>query len=75
MCNLTLRVGEAVRRHRQDAGLSQEQLAEQAGLHRTAVSLIERGQRSPSVETLHRICVALGISVSHLVADAEAVIS
>ena len=75
MCHLTEHVGQALRQHRQAAGLSQESLADRAGLHRTAVSLIERGQRSPSVETLQRICAALGIPVSRLLSDAEGLLS
>ncbi len=49
-----------VRRLRSATGLSQEQLASRAGLHRTYVSSIERGQRNVSLENIFAIAQALG---------------
>jgi len=48
-----------VREARVAAGLSQEALAEAAGLHRTYISLLERSRRSPSLSTLDAIGRAL----------------
>ena len=42
--------------------LSQEELADAAGLHRTHISLIERGLREPSLDTLVKLCRGLGVS-------------
>lgn len=64
-------LGEELRRARLAAGLSQEQLAERAQVHRTYVSMLERNRRSPTVDTLIRICRALGISASELLARVE----
>ena len=51
--------------------LSQEDLAFSSGLHRTSISLIELGKKSPTVETLARIAKALGVKPSKLLAAAE----
>ena len=51
--------GERLREVRESQGLSQEELAHSAGLHRTHISLIERGARSIRIETIERLCLAL----------------
>jgi tetratricopeptide (TPR) repeat protein/transcriptional regulator with XRE-family HTH domain len=54
--------GELLRHHRQTAALSQEELAERAGLSPKAVSLLERGQRRfPRRETIEALTTALGL--------------
>lgn len=53
------RVGQNVRRLREEAGLSQEKLALEADLDRTYVSGVERGVRNPTVTVLARIAKAL----------------
>lgn len=65
------RVGRVIRRYREDVGLSQEALAAEAGLHRTYISLVERGHRNISVDALAQIAEALGVYPSRLMADAE----
>jgi len=50
---------ENLRRHRERAGLSQEALGEVCGLHRTEISLLERSQRSPRLETIVVLARAL----------------
>jgi transcriptional regulator with XRE-family HTH domain len=65
------RVGRAIRKRREEVGLSQEGLAEEAGLHRTYISLVERGRRNISVDALSQIAEALGVYPSKLLADAE----
>lgn len=47
-------------------GFSQEAFADHCGLHRTAMSLIERGKRVPSLRTLVTISRGFGITVSDL---------
>jgi transcriptional regulator with XRE-family HTH domain len=64
-------LGEELRKARETAGLSQERLAFEAGVHRTYVSLLERGKKSPTVSVLFRICRALDISPSQLIANVE----
>lgn len=50
-----------MRNYRKKAGISQEELADKAGLHRTHVSLIEREKRNVSILTIEKIAEALGI--------------
>ena len=60
------RFGEKVRTLREGKGLSQEALAHAAGLHRTHISLIERGRRSVRLETIESLAVALDVQPSEL---------
>lgn len=64
-------LGSELRRARAAAGLTQEQLAFEAGLHRTYISLLERDVKSPTVAVLFRICAALGIAPSVLISRVE----
>jgi transcriptional regulator with XRE-family HTH domain len=50
--------------HRQRLGLSQEALGAACGLHRTEVSLLERGGRDPRLDTIVRIARALDVAPS-----------
>ncbi|HTU85940.1 MAG TPA: helix-turn-helix transcriptional regulator [Solirubrobacteraceae bacterium] len=65
-------LGRAVRALRERAGLSQEQLAERCGLHRTYIGGIERGERNVSFSNLLKLARALDVQPSRLLADAEA---
>ncbi len=58
--------GASVRGFRKLLGISQEELAERAALHRTYVSDIERGTRNLSLESIERLAGALEVSVSAL---------
>jgi transcriptional regulator with XRE-family HTH domain len=53
------RLGLAIKRRRAGAGLSQEEFAERAQVHRTYVSQLERGIKSPSVRVLVKMADAL----------------
>lgn len=55
-------LGEVVRKFRIKKRLSQEALADLAGIHRTYLGGIERGERNPSFQSLGRILHALGVS-------------
>jgi len=63
----TRKFGENLRRLREERGISQEQLANAAGLHRTHISLIERDRRSVRLETLERLAIALGIEPAEII--------
>lgn len=63
--------GKLIREWREDRGMSQETLADAAGLHRTHISLIERGQRSARLETIYRLANALGIQPADLMPNIE----
>jgi transcriptional regulator with XRE-family HTH domain len=56
-----------LRRLRAVAGLSQEELAFRADVHRTQISLMEGGERLPRLETLIRVAGALGVTANDLV--------
>ncbi|MCG8450696.1 MAG: helix-turn-helix domain-containing protein [Pirellulales bacterium] len=60
------RFGKNVRKVRVDRGMSQEELAYAANLHRTHISLIERGLRSVRVETIERLALALRVQPAKL---------
>jgi transcriptional regulator with XRE-family HTH domain len=51
---------------RQRRGLSQDDLAELAGMHRTAISLLERRGRDPRLETIVKLARALGVKPTAL---------
>lgn len=60
------RFGENLLRIRQARKLSQESLAERAGIHRTQITLIETGRRQPRIETVIRLAGALEVSTENL---------
>ena len=64
-----IRFGERVRALRTRIGLSQEQLAEKAGIHRTYVGGVERGERNLGLKNVFRLAKALGVSVAELFVD------
>jgi ribosome-binding protein aMBF1 (putative translation factor) len=67
-----VRVGAKIRAERERQGISQADLAAAAGLHRTYVGGVERGERNISIINLERIANALGVSVGQLT-DQDAV--
>lgn len=58
--------GRRVRHLREERGLSQEKLAELAGLHRTIIGRFERGELNPTITSVAKIAKALGVSASEL---------
>ena len=64
-------LGEELRERRLFKGLSQERLAERAGLHRNFIGLLERGQRNPSLLTLDAVASALKASITDLMSAVE----
>ncbi len=67
-----LRFAQAMKRHRQERGLSQETLAEMTGLHRTYIGSVERGERNVCIDNMQRIAEALGVELVALLARTEA---
>jgi transcriptional regulator with XRE-family HTH domain len=63
------RFGARVRAERERLGISQEELADQAGLHRTYLGSIERGERNVGLINVIRIAGALGVVPSVLFKD------
>jgi transcriptional regulator with XRE-family HTH domain len=64
-------LGQAIRKHREQLDLTQEELAEKAEVHRTYLADIERGTRNPSIESIRRVAYALRIPISELFKTAE----
>ncbi len=63
------RVGRNLKRFRRELGLSQEEFAFKAGLHRTYISGVERGVRNPTILVLEEIGLALGVPSAKLLED------
>jgi transcriptional regulator with XRE-family HTH domain len=68
---LEQRFAENLIRLRKQAGLSQELLAKRAGLHRTAIGLLERGARVPRIDTLIKLAAALDVDAAELLDGIE----
>ena len=60
-----------LRKYRKERRISQEELADEAGLHRTYISGVERGVRNPSVLVLEKIAKPLKIPVWKLLYDGK----
>lgn len=63
MTDIRLKFGERLRELRQKRDISQEKLAEEADLHRTYVSSVERGERNISLENISRLAEALEVEI------------
>lgn len=64
--DILIRFGHAVRKLRHDQGISQEELAERCGLHRTYISDVELGKRNVSLENIERIATSFNKSIVEL---------
>lgn len=63
--------GNELRKARERAGLTQEELAFRAKVHRTYISLLERDKKSPTLNMIFRLCDTLEVSPSALVGRIE----
>ena len=71
--SINQRIAERVREFRAERGLSLEVLATKSGVSRSMISLIERGESSPTAVVLDKLAVALGVTLATLFdASAEA---
>ncbi len=59
-------LGKSVRRLRHKLNISQEDLAEKAGIHRTYMGKIERGESNPPLHTVSKVAKALRVKISDL---------
>jgi transcriptional regulator with XRE-family HTH domain len=64
--NVLVKFGEKVREKRTELGLSQEELAERAGVHRTYIGMIERAEKNITLENIEKISKALKTSLHEL---------
>lgn len=61
--------GKRIKELRKKNNMSQEKLAEKTGIHRTYLGVIERGEKSISIEIIEKLSKALNISISELFKD------
>lgn len=69
-CKLIMReksFGQVLKKIRKEQGLSQEELAFKASLHRTYISDLERDRKSPSLRTMEKLAEVLGLSMLELI--------
>ena len=64
-------VGKVISKFRKSKGISQEIISGLAGIGRTHLSAIERGERKPTLETLYRLSMALDVKMSVIVIELE----
>lgn len=67
LMDITQLFGEKVRSIRKEQQLSQDELADQCGLHRTYIGAVERGERNITLINAEKIANALQVSLSELV--------
>lgn len=70
MLDVKVRFGQRLRNLRTERKISQEKLGEMAGLHRTFVSMVERGERNVTLATVEKLAKALGRTMADLMPDA-----
>ena len=58
--------GEAVRKARTEANLTQEELADRSGLDRSYIGGVERGERNPTLCVIEKIAEGLGVTLAEL---------
>lgn len=66
MSDIAKLIGQRIRNHRTQLGLSQEKLAEMSGCHPTYVGQLERGEKNATLESIEKIAAALNVSLSKL---------
>ncbi len=67
MEDILKKFGQKLRDERGKKGLSQEELADEAGIHRTYVGMIERGQKNVTLKNLKKLAKALKLNLEELV--------
>ena len=66
---ILIRFGQKVRSQRMKLGISQEELASRANVHRTYIGMIERAEKNITLENIEKICKALDLTVSKFFKD------
>ena len=64
--DVLVKFGKKVRKRRLELGLSQEELARKASVHRTYIGMIERAEKNITLENIEKIAKALAVSLSEL---------
>lgn len=71
--DINAEIGSRIRHYRKEKRLSQEQLAERSDLHPSYIGQLERGMKSPTLESLYKITKGLDISLSDFLKNLEIV--
>lgn len=71
LANANVLLGKLIKQRRKELKLSQEELAESAGLHRTYIGQLEQGKKSPTIRTLILISKTLKVKPSELIIQLE----
>ena len=66
---ILIRFGKKVREERLKKGLSQEDLASKAGVHRTYIGMIERGEKNITLINIKKVAIALDLQINQLLND------
>lgn len=69
--DIHMRYGRVIRNLRQQKNISQEELADLCGLHRTYISDVELGKRNVSLENIERISNALSVSLTEIFKEVD----
>ena len=64
---ISIKFGEKVREIRNSKGLSQEELAHIANVHRTYIGMIERAEKNITLVNIEKIAVALNVNINELI--------
>lgn len=64
-----IRFGQRVRSQRMKLGISQEELAARADVHRTYIGMLERAEKNITLENIEKICKALDLTISEFFKD------
>ena len=67
----SVKVGKVIADFRNNKNISQEVLSGLAGIGRSHLSAIERGERKPTLETFYKICNALNVKMSDVIIEIE----
>jgi transcriptional regulator with XRE-family HTH domain len=67
--DILIKFGQRVRNERLKKSLSQEKLAASAGVHRTYIGMIERGEKNITLINIQKIAVALDLSIDSLMSS------
>ena len=67
--NILKRFGNKVRKERLRIGISQEELAARAGVHRTYIGMVERAEKNITLKNIDKICEALNLGISDFFSD------
>ncbi len=71
MSAIAIKIGKVIRKEREKRSLSQEALSELAGINRSFLGEIERGERTPTIITLQKLADGLSMKLSELIRQYE----